>query len=1135
MVPSHAPRRRRRTRWLAGATSAALLLLPALASTATGAPVSGVHDFADGDAQGWISYANAGTVTSGVTDGELCATAEGGVNPWDSALQHDDVTYDRGTTYTVSFDARASAPVTIPMQGGLGYPAAFGHQVVLDGTDTPQRVEFTFTPADWPTRPGNPDSPVADDWTTGTGQISFQMGGQAAPYTFCVDNFSMTSGTRIVHSFAGGDTGDFDLYDAPGAGAGTARASADGQGACIDLRGGYAAAYEAGLERKYVEVTEGRNYVLELTAYVPGAGDASTDVNVLVGQYGDPWHRVLDASASLTSEPRTFTFPFTANASFSADPAAAFGRIQVELGRRATPYTFCVNDVSFVETTEAPPAYEPETGPRVRVNQVGYLPAGPKRATLVTEATDPVEWRLTSGSTVVASGTTTPRGVDPTAGVNVHEIEFDDVTTPGTYTLTADDDTSHPFAIGADLYQDLRHDALNYFYPARSGIAIDGSIMGDEAYSREAGHVGRPGDATPNQGDYAVPCITPEEAQGLYGDWTCDYTLDVVGGWYDAGDHGKYVVNGGIAVAQVLSTYERALTSPTGDAAPLGDGSLDIPRDEQTNGVPDPLDEARWELEWMMRMQVPAGQPLAGMVHHKVHDVDWTGLPLLPADDPQPRRLHRPSTAATLNFAAVAAQGARLWEQYDPEFAADLLAAGRVAYDAAVAHPDLLQPAPNADPSPGGGPYDDDEVQDEFYWAAAELYLTTGEQVYQDAVLANEYHTADLFTKGGFFWGDVAALGRMDLATVESAIPGRTAIRQSVVDGAELYLSRQAAEPFGTAYSGNADGVYEWGSNSAVLNNQVVLGTAFDLTSDQRFADAVVESMDYLMGRNALNQSYVTGYGTVFSKNQHSRWFSHSLTESLPNPPRGSVAGGPNSDVGTWDPIIQGLYNPEHMCAPQLCYVDNIQSWSTNEITVNWNSALSWVASFVADQQAGDRSDAGAVAWVTTDPADTTAVDGTDATFTVAVTGSPAPSVTWQQLVDGTWTDVADASGDARTVSTARAAALADGTTLTVPARLADSGAQFRVYAANEFGGAYSAPATLTVTAAGGTDGGSTGGGSAGGSTDGGSTGTTTPTSASRPLATTGANVGVALGVGLALVLGGAAAVALRRRARLRG
>ena len=167
-----------------------------------------------------------------------------------------------------------------------------------------------------------------------------------------------------------------------------------------------------------------------------------------------------------------------------------------------------------------------------------------------------------------------------------------------------------------------------------------------------------------------MPCIGPRD---YYDGWTCDYTLDVSGGWYDAGDHGKYVVNGGISVAQLLGTYERTLTASSATPGALGDGTLDLP--EHGNGVPDVLDEARWELEWMQKMIAPSGE-YAGMVHHKVHDEGWTGLPLLPANDPQVRSLHRPSTAATLNVAAVAAQGARLFREYDPAFADSLLAHG---------------------------------------------------------------------------------------------------------------------------------------------------------------------------------------------------------------------------------------------------------------------------------------------------------------------------------------------------------------------------------------------------------------------------------------------------------------------------
>ena len=342
MVSSHVARPRRRAGWLAGATASALVGLSAFASSATGAPVTDEHDFPGGDAQGWFSYANAGTVSSSAATGELCAQVDGGTNPWDIALQHDGVTYERDLTYTVAFDrTRPPRLRGSPRRSGRTRPRSV--TVVLDGTATPQHVEFTFSPADWPTAPGEPSSPVGADWTTTTGPTSFQLGGCRA-YTFCVDNFSMTSksgtpgpgtpGTVVDHDFADGDLGSFTLYDS--AGGGTARAGADGLSACIDLQGGYAKPYEAGLEYPHIDIVEGTNYVLEFTAYASSAAN----INVLVGQYGDPWHPVLDASAALTSTPTTFTYPFTADASFSSDPTTAFGRIRFRssaAGRRRTP------------------------------------------------------------------------------------------------------------------------------------------------------------------------------------------------------------------------------------------------------------------------------------------------------------------------------------------------------------------------------------------------------------------------------------------------------------------------------------------------------------------------------------------------------------------------------------------------------------------------------------------------------------------------------------------------------------------------------------------------------------------------------------------------------------------------------
>lgn len=305
------------------------------------------------------------------------------------------------------------------------------------------------------------------------------------------------------------------------------------------------------------------------------------------------------------------------------------------------------------------------------MNQVAYLPKGPKNATVVTDATEALPWQLkNSAGTVVAHGTTTPRGVDSSSGQNVHTIDFSTYTKAGTgYTLTADGETSRPFDIKPDAYADLKLDALKFYYTQRSGIAIDDALR--PGYGRPAGHVG----VAPNQGDTNVPC-----QPGV-----CDYSLDVSGGWYDAGDHGKYVVNGGISVAQLMSEFERTKNAAT--AKPIG--SLNIP--ESGDDVPDVLDEARWEQEFLLKMQRPDG-----MVHHKIHDENWTGLPLLPHLDAQKRELHPVSTAATLNLAATAAQAARIFAPYDAEFAAKNLTAAKKAWTAAKAHPNLLASPPTA-------------------------------------------------------------------------------------------------------------------------------------------------------------------------------------------------------------------------------------------------------------------------------------------------------------------------------------------------------------------------------------------------------------------------------------------------------
>ncbi|MEO8184707.1 MAG: glycoside hydrolase family 9 protein [Deltaproteobacteria bacterium] len=693
---------------------------------------------------------------------------------------------------------------------------------------------------------------------------------------------------------------------------------------CVDVPGGTVNPWDLAVSQPGVPIVSGETYELSFDATsIP----RSVTVRALVQVPAAPFTTALDRNPVLTSTSQHYSYTFRATANLTA-------AVSLQVGGASEPWTFCLDNLSFLSGAVLQP-YVPATGPRIRVNQVGYYPFGPKGATLVTGSALAVPFRvLDMRDHLLLSGQTLPRGVDATSGLNVHEIRFDRLHEAGHgYRIEADGEASYPFDVNDSVYESLRSDSLVFFYTQRSGIAIDGKLV--PGYARGAGHVG----VAPNRGDYAVPCQSAASSQRAYGEpWTCDYTLDALGGWYDAGDQGKYVVNGGISVAQLLSTYERSLHAPGARRYALGDGSLRIP--EHGNGVPDILDEARWELEFLLAMQVPADRPLAGMVHHKLHDSAWTALPMDPSRDSALRELHRPSTAATLNLAAAAAQGARLYGRYDRAFAERLLSAARRAWDAALLNPSLL--APGGDGT-GGGSYSDSDVSDELYWAAAELYLTTGEQPYLDALLASPHHIGPIFDLGGFSWGRVAPLGRLDLASLKSKVPGGQAIRRSVLDAADALLALSRAQAWGQPYA--PTGNWVWGSSSQILNNLVVLGTAFDISGDHRYQRAVLEGADFLLGRNALNRSYITGYGEVFSQNQHSRMYAAQLNGELPHPPIGSLAGGPNSALQ--DAVARDLLAG---CVGQFCYVDDINSFSTNEIAINWNAPLVWVASFLADQ-----------------------------------------------------------------------------------------------------------------------------------------------------------------------------------------
>lgn len=592
--------------------------------------------------------------------------------------------------------------------------------------------------------------------------------------------------------------------------------------------------------------------------------------------------------------------------------------------------------------SEPPEPIEIIEEPTISLNQVGYFSSAPKFAMYASDSASGTAWVLSNADTeeVITAGFTS-RGVeDPASGDIIKTVDFSSVTEPGRYVLQIDGIFSDPFVIADDLYADLKIDALKYFYHNRSGIAIEEPYV-EAQWTRPAGHLT----------DNNVTCYQGTAIDGGVHEG-CDYTLDAVGGWYDAGDHGKYVVNGGISVWTLLNIYE---TMPEA----FTDGDMNIP--ESGNGTPDILDEVRWQMEFMLSMQVPAGQPNAGMVHHKLHDLQWEPIPYTPpteadndnehTNDNVGRYVYKPTTAATLNLAATAAQCARIWRGIDDEFADRCLVAAQIAWGAANENPEEFI---GNTPGTGGGNYgyeEDGSIDDEFYWAATELFISTRERQYLSFMEQSPYYAAGFVPFTGLidgvlsamFWGRVDVLGTLSLLSGNNAAllsdADRMRLEQVVIGTANRYVFQIMTEGYRVALP--IEG-YIWGSNSLILNNAIVLGHAHRITGDTTYLNAMTESMDYILGRNALSFSFVSGYGTNAMTNPHHRFWANQDFAGFPPPPPGVVAGGPNAGLN--DPFAASQLSGE---APAKAYLDNLEAFSTNEVTINWNAPLAWVASYL--------------------------------------------------------------------------------------------------------------------------------------------------------------------------------------------
>lgn len=587
----------------------------------------------------------------------------------------------------------------------------------------------------------------------------------------------------------------------------------------------------------------------------------------------------------------------------------------------------------------APPVCE------MRMTQAGFLASGPKTVILNTENELPVSWRVLDGDGAVrAEGESIPAGPDAASGVNVHVIDIAAPLARGDgYVIEACGQTSRPFAVQPDIYARLSEDALRYFYHNRIGTPIEAQFVQGPEWARPE--------------SFNPVIATCFEGEDMFGNvWPgCGHTLNVTGSWFDAGDFGVYGVNMGISIWTLQSAFERISAPELLEASGWMDGRMQLP--ETGNGVSEILDEARWGMESMLALQIPDGakvwtaapgatatrdQPLtlqsidgSGLVHHKMSGRQWPPLPMWPWDDVQERVLYPPSTAATLGLAATGAQCARLWAGKDDAFSARCYAAALRAYDAAKRHPAILA-SNNFD---GSGGYTDEALEDEFAWAAAELYITTGDPAYLEDLRENPaFNTAS----DTFGWANVGLMPAISLALNSDGRSAATSgqARQNVLRAADAALAIRDSEGYRIPLR---ESEYAWGSNSIVLNRGLVLAAAYDLTGDENYRHGAIDAMEYVLGRNVIDQSYVSGYGARPMQAPHHRIWAQSINPAFPPAPPGALSGGANN-IAMADPVAMKL---KGTCAPMACWADDAEAYALNEVAINWNAPLAALAIFL--------------------------------------------------------------------------------------------------------------------------------------------------------------------------------------------
>ena len=615
------------------------------------------------------------------------------------------------------------------------------------------------------------------------------------------------------------------------------------------------------------------------------------DLGYRIQVNGGDYHAYSEETIHVGPEVQHFDIVFTMEEPSNPAPRLCFnmGKFANNSGFKEHTVCFdnfdlrCIDDTGYVEgdTSDGPVAS------LINLNQVGYLPNATKVAVLngdaITAKASVVD--CASGNSVFEGDVTTAT-MNKSTGRNEARFDFSSVTAPGTYKVVANGQESFEFKIGADVYDEAFKATLRMFYLQRCGMELTADLAGD----------------------YAHPACHTEKAT-IFG---TSEKIDVSGGWHDAGDYGRYVVSGAKAAADLMLAYKLYPEA--------FDDNLNIP--ESGNGVPDVLDEVRYELDWLFKMQNSEGG-----VYHKVTCANFPGF-VMPEEETEELIVTPVSTTATADFAAVMAMASTIYAEFDMPYSQRCLDAATRATNYLEKHKSV-----EGTKNPDGivtGEYPDDKDTDERLWAYAELYKATSESVYDEEF-------TKLMQAGGscatdFGWQGVSAYA--GYAYLSAPVKGKfyDAVLASFMSGIADVEATASTDSY---YSSLKE--YPWGSNMTIANNGMYVLLYDKIAGDKNSDEVARQQLNYILGTNGTGYCFLTGFGTLSPASPHHRP-SQAKKSAVP----GMVAGGPNQNLE--DPYAQNVLKDT---APALCYADSDQAYSLNEVTIYWNSPVVFLFAYV--------------------------------------------------------------------------------------------------------------------------------------------------------------------------------------------